>query len=101
MLDRVGRPDLARHVATALGIDRVRTEPDPNLYLDVSVVLGEVWEPAVAPIPGPSEREGGAAPWWDIRRFFPRLDTAAETPGRMTDPAEEEPEGAEPEEPGG
>jgi len=48
VLDRVGRPDDARGVADALGIDDVRSDPDPNLYLDVSVMLGREWQPADA-----------------------------------------------------
>jgi len=48
VVDRVGRPDLARAVAAALGIDEVRDEPDPDRYVDVTVVLGSAWraEPA-------------------------------------------------------
>lgn len=55
VLDRVGRPDDARGVADALGIDSVRTEPDPNLYLDVSVMLGREWRPTDT-LPGKGER---------------------------------------------
>jgi hypothetical protein len=43
VLDRVGRPEWARAVAEALGIHNLRSEPNPNLYLDVSVVLGGDW----------------------------------------------------------
>ncbi len=43
VLDRVGRPEWARAVAEALGIHNLRDEPNPNLYLDVSVVLGRDW----------------------------------------------------------
>lgn len=43
VLDRVGRPEWARAVAEALGIHNLRSEPNPNLYLDVSVVLGRDW----------------------------------------------------------
>lgn len=45
VVDRVGRPELAEAVAEALGIGNVRSEPDPDLYVDVSVVLGSRWEP--------------------------------------------------------
>ncbi len=48
VLDRVGRPELARSVAAALGIDDVRSEPDPNRYVDVSVVLGSTWSDPTA-----------------------------------------------------
>lgn len=47
VLDRVGRPEIARRVADALGIEQVRTELDSLLYLEVSVLLGEDWEPGV------------------------------------------------------
>lgn len=43
VIDRVGRTDMARAVAEALGIDNVQSEPDPNLYVDVTVVLGAEW----------------------------------------------------------
>jgi hypothetical protein len=43
VLDRVGEPAWARAVAEALGIHNLRSEPNPNLYLDVSVVLGRDW----------------------------------------------------------
>jgi len=33
----------ARAVADALGVDRVTVEPDPELYLDVTVRLGRDW----------------------------------------------------------
>lgn len=44
VIDRVGRPDLAEAVAKALGIGNVLTEPDPNLFVDVSVMLGRTWQ---------------------------------------------------------
>jgi hypothetical protein len=43
VLDRVGEPAWARTVAEALGIHNLRSELNPNLYLDVSVVLGRDW----------------------------------------------------------
>jgi hypothetical protein len=43
VLDRVGRVAPARAVADALGISRVESRPDANLYLDVTVVLGKDW----------------------------------------------------------
>ena len=43
VLDRVGEPAWASAVAEALGIHNLRSEPNPNLYLDVSVVLGRDW----------------------------------------------------------
>lgn len=84
VLDRIGRPDWARSVAEALGIVVVREELDPNLLLDVSVVLGRDWEPEL-----PSPPSSGATSWWDIRRFF-RTDEAPRLPSgdvdRLADP---------------
>ena len=68
VLDRVGRLDAARTVADVLGIPRVRSEPDSNLYLDVTVILGQDWKPSPDRVVRDSTPE---APWWDIRRFLP------------------------------
>lgn len=43
VLDRSGRLDEAREVADVLGIRKVAAEPDANLYLDASVLLGRDW----------------------------------------------------------
>ncbi|HEY0025406.1 MAG TPA: LytR C-terminal domain-containing protein [Longimicrobium sp.] len=43
VLDRVRQVGQARAVADALGISRVESRPDANLYLDVTVVLGKDW----------------------------------------------------------
>ncbi len=43
VLDRVGRMEVARQVADAVGIRRVTARPDSNLYLDATVVLGRDW----------------------------------------------------------
>jgi len=70
VLDRVGALGSARDVADALGIRNVRSEPDPNLYLDVSVVLGKDWISAtVAPEP---ESDAPQRAWWDPRGWFRR-----------------------------
>ena len=69
VLDRVGELDAARAVADALGIRNVRSQPDANLYLDVSVVLGTDWQPdadAAGATAAPSR------PWWDLRPWFGR-----------------------------
>jgi hypothetical protein len=87
VLDRVGRVDMARSVADALGIPRVLSEPDSNLYLDATVVLGEDWTaPRVEP-PAP-ENAGGALPWWNPKRWVSRKEpTELRTPtGPVTDP---------------
>jgi hypothetical protein len=43
VVDRVGRRDLAEAVANALGIRNVLVEPDSDLFVDVSVLLGRDW----------------------------------------------------------
>lgn len=48
VLDRTGRLGTARAVARALHISQVRSAPDPDLYLDVSVLLGRDWRPGNA-----------------------------------------------------
>jgi hypothetical protein len=50
--DRVGRLDVARQAADALGIRRVEARRDANLLLDVTVVLGRDWRPP-QPAPAP------------------------------------------------
>ena len=62
VIDRVGRDDLAEGVANALGIRNVFTEPDSNLFVDVTVLLGRDWAERAAgddPFGAPSAR----APW--------------------------------------
>ena len=66
VLDRVGRLDAARAVADVLGIRNVRSEPDSNLYLDVSVKLGREW----LPVPDDSGVEAPVRNWWDPRGWF-------------------------------
>ena len=87
VLDRVGRIDLARAVADALGIRSVRSEPNPNLFLDVSVVLGEGWDVVV---PSKAVPQSEFYAWWDVRRFLLR-ERAVTAPGGgpMADPGRE------------
>jgi hypothetical protein len=66
VLDRAARPRAAYAVSQALGTDWVESQPDANLYLDVTVLLGRGWLPDVPADEG--ERE--EAPWWDVRRFL-------------------------------
>ena len=66
VLDRVGRSDAAQAVAAALGIRGVRSEPDSNLFVDVTVRLGPDW----ALEPGSTGDPGEVPSWWDLRRFF-------------------------------
>ncbi len=65
VLDRAGRPRAAAAVGQALGTSRVESQPDSNLYLDVTVLLGSGWVPDVSG----EEDEAGEVPWWDVRRF--------------------------------
>jgi hypothetical protein len=45
VVDRIGNPDIVREVAGELGIERIRTNVDSTLYLDVTVILGIDFEP--------------------------------------------------------
>ncbi len=45
-LDRVGKLELARAVAGALGIARFETSLDSTRLVEVSVILGKDWQPA-------------------------------------------------------
>lgn len=70
VVDRVGRPDFARSVADALGIASVTSEPDPNLFVDVTVLLGREWrgaEPADV-----TDDEAPAREPWDPRGWIGR-----------------------------
>lgn len=71
VLDRMGREEAARAVARALGIAAVRSEPDEELYVDVTVRLGSAWEPGRARGDPPDSLS-----WWDPRRL---LDDAGTT----------------------
>lgn len=67
VVDRVGRADMAQAVAATLGIDNVQSEPDPNLYVDVTVVLGQEWSAPTHETLAVPEAEQG---WWDPRTWF-------------------------------
>ncbi len=67
VMDRVGRLEAARVAADLLGIRAVVVQPDPNLYVDLTVRLGPEWS---LPRPAP-RRAQDARPWWDPRRYFP------------------------------
>jgi hypothetical protein len=73
VLDRVGWPDAARAVADALHIREIRSQPDSNLFVDVTVRLGPDWSDEE----NASEGADAELPWWDPRRFFPRRETHA------------------------
>jgi hypothetical protein len=69
VVDRVGRTDMALAVAKALGIDSVQTDPDPNLYVDVSVVLGQEW---MAPVATTADEAPEPRAPWDPRSWLDR-----------------------------
>jgi len=48
VVDRVGRPELARAVADILGVELVTTDLDSNLFVDVTVLLGRDWQGSAA-----------------------------------------------------
>ncbi len=70
VIDRVGRAELAEAVANALGIRNVLVEPDPDLFVDVTVLLGRDWAARAATVDGL-----GAPPTrapWDPRGWLGR-----------------------------
>jgi len=69
VIDRVDQPEAAQAVAEALGIDNVLSDPDPNLYVDVSVVLGREW---TADARLDVDDQSGSRPGWDLRSWFGR-----------------------------
>lgn len=62
VIDRSGREELAEAVANALGIRNVLVEPDPNLFVDVTVLLGRDWASRVDE-PDPFGPASDRAPW--------------------------------------
>ena len=76
VIDRAGSLQKAAAVADALGVRSVVSEPDPNLFVDVTVRLGSDWEaPAEKSVEEPDEE--GLLGW--LRRM---------TAGRTTDNSE-------------
>ncbi len=70
VIDRVGRTDVAQAVADALGIDNVQSEPGPNFYVDVSVLLGSEWTTPNAT--GATHAGASDRAWWDPRGWLGR-----------------------------
>jgi hypothetical protein len=70
IIDRVGRAELAEGVANALGIRNVLVEPDSNLFVDVTVLLGR----DLAERAGEGDRFGNppTRPPWDPRGWLGR-----------------------------
>jgi LytR cell envelope-related transcriptional attenuator len=68
VIDRSDRPAAAAAVSRALGGGLVRAEPDPNLYVDVTVLLGGQWEPTLPR--ASTEQPTTPTRWWDLRRLF-------------------------------
>ena len=66
VVDRVGDRQMAEAVAKALGIRNVLSEPDPELFVDASVMLGSEW---LAPVDAPAVAPGARARW-DPRSWF-------------------------------
>lgn len=67
VVDRIGDLEMAAAVAQALGISTVQSDPDPNLFVEVTVRLGADWTAASS---APEGGGGGAVGrWW--RRVMP------------------------------
>jgi len=61
---RTSDVDDARAVAAALGVDSVALEPDPQLFLDVTVQLGRDWPPTTDSSPPAQPGFGGRFKRW-------------------------------------
>lgn len=72
VIARVASVEPARRVADALGIPKVRRAPDEELYLDVTVVLGEDWVATSLPAPAAEEPQTDGL-WARIKRAARRL----------------------------
>ena len=70
VIDRVGNDDMAEGVANALGIRNVLSEPDPNLFVDVTVLLGRDWAERAAR--GESDAAPPVRAPWDPRGWLGR-----------------------------
>ena len=67
VVDRIDDLEMAAAVAQALGILTVRSDPDPNLFVDVTVRLGADW--TADPPPSDEGGRGAVGRWW--RRVLP------------------------------
>ena len=71
VVDRVGSPRKARAVAEALGVDAVTSEPDADLFVDVTVRLGSAWTAPVPEVEADAEPAGNGVMGW-FRRLVGR-----------------------------
>ncbi len=67
VLDRSGRLEAARAVGDVMGATSILSEPDSNLYLDVTVLLGREWTPETL---DSGDVPGDEVPWWDLRKHL-------------------------------
>ena len=56
VVNRVRNPEMGAAVARALDVRRIETDPDPELYVDVTVFLGPEWQPPPETAPPPRRR---------------------------------------------
>jgi hypothetical protein len=71
VIARLDTVEPARRVADALGLGVVLQQPDRNLYLDVTVILGADW---LGPVESGVDEAGQAGIWWSrIKRAARRL----------------------------
>ncbi|MGD8289407.1 MAG: LytR C-terminal domain-containing protein [Gemmatimonadota bacterium] len=70
VVDRVGRAELAHAVAGALGVETVVSDPDPNLFVDVTVLLGSEWSAGGAH--DDADESSPAREPWDPRGWIGR-----------------------------
>ena len=67
VLDRSGRFEAAQAVGDVLEAALILSEPDSNLYLDVTVLLGKEWKPQIQEIEDYPKKK---IPWWKISERF-------------------------------
>ncbi|UCC82943.1 MAG: LytR C-terminal domain-containing protein [Gemmatimonadota bacterium] len=73
VIARLDDVEPARHVADALGLRHVVHEPDRNLYLDVTVILGSDWGRSPEPRNPEPQAQGGGVWWKRVKRAARRL----------------------------
>lgn len=73
VIARLDELEPARRVADALGLRSVLHEPDRNLYLDVTVILGSDWAGGLEPRNVEPGAQGGPLWWRRVKRAAGRL----------------------------